>query len=156
MTYQYENVLLVNPGALASGSLFTRQKHQTVALLSIHDDGTLSVAHVDLAVSDQVYVPNIDWKAQFEVALGEFQSPIMEQDLCKDIDELGKHTYSDWEALKNAILPLCHPCWTGEKEYMTRAELLNEIECNTSIAPTDREKVVAILSERASLSRSDS
>lgn len=156
MTYQYEDILLVNPGALASGSLFTRQKHQTVALLSIHDGGTLSVAHIDLAVPDQVHVPNIDWKAQFEVALGEFQSPIVEQDLCKDIDELGKHTYSDWETLKNAILALCHPCWAGEKEYITRAELLNEIECNTSIAPTDKEKVVAILSERASLSRSDS
>jgi len=149
MTYQYDSVLLVNPGALASGSLFTRQKRQTVALLFVRDDGMPFVAHVDLAVPDQVYVPNIDWEARFEIAIGQFQSPIVEQGLLEDIGELRKQTYTDLEALKKAILPLCHPCWAGEKRHITRAELLNEIERNTDIAPTDKEKVVAILSERA-------
>jgi hypothetical protein len=150
MTCQYDSVLLVNPGALASGSLFTRQKRQTVALLFIRDDGASFVVHVDLAVPDHAYVPNIDWEAGFGVALDEFQSPIVEQNLLEDIGKLGKQTYSDLEALKGAILPLCHQCWTGKKQHMTRAELLNEIKHNTSVAPTDKEKVIAILSERAS------
>ena len=149
MTYQYNGILLVNPGALASGSLFTRQDHQTVALLFICNDGEPFVAHVDLAVPDQPYVPSIDWGAGFETAVGQFQSPIVEQDLLESIGELGKQTYSDLEALKEAILPLCHPCWTGEKRHITRAELLNGIESSTDIAPIDREKVIAILSEKA-------
>jgi putative phosphoesterase len=150
MTYEYEGILLVNPGALASGSLFTRQDPQTVALLFIRDDGALFVAHVDLAAPDQVYAPDIDWEARFEEASGRFQLPIVEQDLVEDIRRLGEQTYSDLEALKKAILALCHPCWAGEKQYMTRAELLSAIERNASIAPTDKEKVVATLSERRS------
>jgi putative phosphoesterase len=150
MSYPYQNVMLVNPGALASGSLFTRQERKTVALLFIHDDGTSSVTHVDLAVPDRVYVPNHDWEAGFEVALEAFQSPIVEQDLLEDVAKLREQTYRDLGALKEAILPLCHPCWTGERRYITRAELLSEIEHSTEIAPKDKEKVVAILSGRAS------
>ena len=148
MTYQYDGIWLVNPGALASGSLFTRQDHQTAALLFICDDGEPFIAHVDLALPNQLCVPNIDWSAGFETAVDQFQSPIVEQDLLESIDELGKQTYSDLEALKEAILPLCHPCWTGEKRHITRAELLNAIESSMDIAPIDREKVIAILSER--------
>lgn len=150
MTYQDDSVLLVNPGALASGNIFAHQKRQTVALLFIRDDGTLLVVHVDLAFPDRAYVPHVDWEAKFEVALDECQATIVEEDLLKDIAELGKQTFSDLQALKEAILPLSHPCWTGEKQYVTRAELLYEIKRNTSIAPTDKEKVLAILSKGAS------
>jgi hypothetical protein len=120
-----------------------------VALLFIHDDGTSSVAHVDLAVPDRVYIPNHDWEAGFEVALEAFQTPIVEQDLLEEVGKLREQTYNDLDALKEASLPLCHPCWTGERRYITRADLLSEIEHSTRIVPTDKEKVVAILSGRA-------
>jgi hypothetical protein len=149
MTYRYNGILLVNPGALASGGLFTRQDPQTVALLFICNDGELFVAHVDLAVPDRPFVPRIDWDAGFETALGQFQWPIVEPELIESIGELGKQTYDDLEALKEAILPLCHPCWTGEKRHITRAELLSTIESSTGIAPIDSEKVITILSEKA-------
>ena len=149
LTHQYNGILLINPGALASGSLFTRQDHQTVALLFICNDGELHVAHIDLALPDQPFVPSIDWDAGIEPAIDQFQSSIVEQDLLESIGELGKQTYSDLEALKGAILPLCHPCWTGEERHITRVELLGAVESSTDIAPIDREKVIAILSERA-------
>ena len=149
MTYRYNDILLVNPGALASGGLFTRQDPQTVALLFICNDGELFVAHADLAVPDRPFVPRIDWDAGFETALGQFQSPIVEPNLLQSIGEFKRETYSDLEALKAAILPLCHPCWAGEKQHINRAELLNAIESSTDIAPIDREKVIAILSKKA-------
>jgi putative phosphoesterase len=150
MTYQYGDTLLVNPGALASGSLFTRQTHQTVALLFICDDGTLSVTHVDLAAPDRPFRPVIDWNAGFEVALGLFQSPIVEPRLLESIRELSQQTYADLDALKQAILPLVRPCWTGEKLHVTGEELLGAIESSVGVAPGDREKVIAILRENAS------
>ena len=149
MTYRYKGILLVNPGALASGGLFTRQDPQTVALLFICNDGELFVAHVDVAVPDRPFVPRIDWDAGFEAALGQFQSPIVAADLLESIGELGKQAFEDLEALKEAILPLCYPCWTDEKKHITRAELLSAIESSTELAPTDREKVITILSEKA-------
>ena len=90
--------------------------------------------------------PNIDREASFEVANGQFELPIVEPALLQAIGELRKQTYSDIEALKNAILPLCHPCWAGEKRHITRAELLDVLEGDTTIAPADREKVLAVLS----------
>ena len=146
---RHNDILLVNPGALASGSLFTRQDRQTVALLYICNDGELVVVHIDLAAPDQPFVPSVDWDAGIKTAIGQFQSPIVAPDLLESVGELGRQTYSDLEALKEAILPLCHPCWTGEKRHVTRTELLSAIESSTHIAPTDREKVIAILSERA-------
>jgi len=148
MTCHHDGVWLVNPGALASGGIFTRQKRQTVALLLIRDDGTPSVAHVDLAAPGQPYVPDVDWQAGFEVARDQFEGTIVEQGLLEDIARMSKQTYRDLEALKRAILPLSHRCWAGEKQYITRAELLNEIERSTTISATDREKVVAILAGR--------
>jgi putative phosphoesterase len=149
MTYRYNGILLVNPGALASGGLFTRQDPQTVALLFICNDGELFVAHVDLAAPDRPFVPRIDWDAGFDTALGQFQSPIAEPDLIESIGEFRWETFSDLEALKAAILPLCRPCWRGEKQHITRAELLSAIESSTDIAPIDREKVITILSKKA-------
>jgi putative phosphoesterase len=148
MTCHHDGVWLVNPGALASGSLFTRQKCKTVALLLIRDDGTPSVAHVDLAAPDQPYVPDVDLQAGFEVAHDQFEGTIVEQALLEDVARASKQTYRDLEALKRAVLPLSHRCWAGEKQYITRAELLKAIERGTTISATDREKVVAILAGR--------
>jgi len=148
MTYQYEDVLLVNPGALASGSAFTHQTHQTVALLFIRDDRTPFVTHVDLAVPNQAYVPNIDWEAGFEVASNKFEATIVEEDLVEDISMLRKQTFSDLEAMKGAILRLSHQCWAGEQQYITRSGLLNEIEQDTRIPIADKEKAGAILAGR--------
>ena len=112
--------------------------------------GLVSDTHIDLAAPDQVYVPTIDWEARFELTFGGFQPPTAEQDLLGSISELGKQTYDNLEALKGAILPLCYPCWAGEKSHMTRAELLNAIERATDISLPDRHKAVAILSQGAS------
>jgi hypothetical protein len=52
------------------------------------------------------------------------------------------------EALKAALLPLCHRCWAGEKDHLTRAELLDALEHNADIAPGDKERTVAMLKGR--------
>ena len=148
LVYQHDGVLLINSGALASGGLFTRQKRQTVALLFIRDDGMPLVVHVDLATPDRVYVPDVDLEAEFNVALDASQETIVEPDLLPDTARLSKQTYSDISAIKEAILPLCHPCWAREKRYVTRAELLDAVERGAGIAPDDREKMIAILSKK--------
>jgi putative phosphoesterase len=145
MVYRTDDVLLVNPGALASGNLFTRQTRQTVGLLFVCDDGALAVAHVDLAAPERAFAPDIDWEAGFEAALARFQSWIVEPGLVEDIGRLSWQAFKDVEALKAALLPLCHRCWAGEKEHLTRAELLDAIEHHAEIPPGDREKAVAVL-----------
>ncbi len=149
LTVQYEDIFLVNPGALASGSIFTRQAVKTVAVLSILDNGTPLVTHIDLANPDRAYQPEIDWEAGVEAAVGRFQTMIVEEDLIEDINRLRKQTYADPEALKSAILLLCHLCWAGEKRQITRAEIIRQIETDSDIGEEDKRKVMAILSEKA-------
>jgi hypothetical protein len=45
----------------------------------------------------------------------------------------------------DAVLPLCRLCWTGEKPYITRSELVSQIEGSTTIPAVDKEKMVAVL-----------
>jgi len=149
MVYRTDDVLLVNAGALASGNLFTRQTHQTVGVLFVCDDGALAVAHVDLAAPDRAFVPDIDWEAGFETALAQFQSWIVEPGLVEDVSRLSWQAFQDVEALKAALLPLCHRCWAGEKEHLTRSELLDAIERHADMPPGDRERIVTILKEKS-------
>jgi putative phosphoesterase len=149
LTCTRDGVLLVNPGALASGSLFTRQDRQTVAVLSIHDDGTSRVKHVDLAAPDGVLVPDIDWEAGFDAALERVQSPIVDRRLLEDIVALGPLTEGTLAALKEAILPLCHPVWSGERRRITRAELLGAIDRSTGLGLPEKQRILATLSGEA-------
>ncbi len=146
LTYQYGDVLIVNPGALASGHLFTRQRLQTVALLSIVEHGTPVVTHVDLVAPQRTFVPAVDCEAPFSAAFRQTQAPIVEEDLLADVTELMQQTYRDMDALVAAILPLCHPCWIDPELRISRSDLLDLIRDNAAIASADREKVLAILS----------
>jgi hypothetical protein len=117
-----------------------------VALLFIRDDGMPFAVHVDLATPDRPYVPDVDVDAGFDVARDQFEEAVVEPDLLPDIARLGKQTYSDLPAVKGAMLSVCQPCWTGGKQFVTRAELLDAVERGAGIAPSDREKVLSILS----------
>lgn len=81
LVYEAEGVLLVNPGALASGNEFTRMLRNTVALLFVEHSGAFHVVHVDLAAPDAPYVPQIDWSAGFMVAAKQFSRSIVTPEL---------------------------------------------------------------------------
>lgn len=72
MAVEYDDVLLVNPGALAAPNPALRQRMQSVAILSIRDDGAPFVTHVDLAHPDEAFAPCIDWQAGFRTAHARF------------------------------------------------------------------------------------
>ena len=72
MTVEHDGILLVNPGALAAPKPTLRQRIQSVAILSIRDDGAPFVTHVDLARPDQPWTPRIDWAAGFRAAHEQF------------------------------------------------------------------------------------
>ena len=146
LTYQHGDVHIVNPGALASGHLFTRQRLKTVALLSIVEHGTPVVTHVDLVAPQRTFVPAADWEAPFSAAFRQTQAPIVEKDLLDAVTELMQQTYRDMDALVEAVLPLCHPCWSDPQLRISRSNLLDLIRDNAAIASADREKGLAILS----------
>jgi hypothetical protein len=132
MARRYEEILLVNPGAIASPNYATRQALCSVALLFIRDDGAPFVAHVDLAVPDQAFAPRVDWAAGFRAALDRCSESILAPDLADDIRYLEDHIRPLLPAaalgeLRDVWRRVSRRYWSGELAAVTRADLLAEL-----------------------------
>lgn len=147
---RWRGTLLINPGALASGTFFTRQVLRTAALLSLGPGDACSVRHIDLDAPGQPYAPAIDWDADIQAAVDAFQDSLVSADLRADISRLHHEVYHDPRAFGAAVLPLCRPCWESHKPCVTRAELLAQVQADTNLSPEERAHAQAILSERMS------
>ena len=119
----YDGVLLVNPGAIASGNIFTRQTRQTAALLTLDGDGPPRVRHVDLAAPDQVCEAPVDWSAGFRAALVRYQASMITPELQRAFDGVTMDVFRNPQAVIDAILPLSHACWAGQSAFITAEDL---------------------------------
>jgi putative phosphoesterase len=146
MTRWHQDVLLVNPGAIASSSAFTRQRVQTVALLFLRDDPYPCVVHVDLASPERAFVPRIDWDAGFSTALGMSSASIVSPDLTADRERLIRDVLPLAPAeVRALVLRVAHRCWSGQQEVFTREDLLAEVRTDTSIPADVREAIESAL-----------
>jgi putative phosphoesterase len=135
MAYQYSDVLLINPGAIAPPNYITRQRLRSVALLFIHDTGVPAVMHVDLAAPGRPFTARIDWKAGFAVAHSQFTESLMTPDLeivWKELEYVGRSLDVEVRAMLRAgMRQILERCWSGELAAITRADLLTELRAAT-------------------------
>jgi uncharacterized protein len=136
MTYREDGILLVNPGAVASGTPNTRQLRKTVALLFLCDDRPPVAVHVDVNAPDRPFVPAIDWNAGFRAALKHYEESILAPELAavwpRAVDQ-----FLDWlddpacaplvEGVREATLRVARLCWSREQQFITRTDLLREL-----------------------------
>ena len=137
MCYRQDGVLLVNPGAIASGSATTRQTHQTVALMFILADQMPVVVHVDLSAPHQPFTATVDWDAGFRAALNQYSRSILDPGL-KAIWQPYEARFLKllnapadrpaFKALYAAFLQIAHPCWRDEKRLIHRADVLKSLD----------------------------
>src|SRR5258708_329708 len=137
MAYEHAGVLLINPGAIASGSAVSRQLIQTVALLFIREDSSPVVVHVDLASPSPPFGPEIDLAAGFKAAMNRYNASILDADMADCWQPLSEKILSllddpaDRQAFftrYDALLIVSHRCWAGEKQSVTRADLHSVFE----------------------------
>lgn len=138
-------VLLVNPGALASGNHFTRQRRQTVALLFVRDDGSEAVRHVDVAEPEAAFVPEIEWQAGFTAALNRVSGSIVAPEVADVVGGLRRGDFADAESIWMVYRRLAHRCWAGEWETINAADLMEALRNDGGVGEEDREKVRALL-----------
>src|SRR5258708_7222444 len=133
MTYTQDGILLVNPGAIASGSAIARQLRKTVALLLVMDNRPPFAIHVDLDKPDQVYIPRIDWSAGFAAARDQFSASIIDPELATAWPPfearvrnllLDPADASTFQPINAALLHIAHRCWADDQTTITRADLL--------------------------------
>lgn len=131
--HEATNVLLVNPGAIASPNYLTRQAVQSVALLFVRDDAAPFVTHVDLARPDhrpdQPFTPHVVWEHGFRAAHDRFTASILSPELAAVWDKVNDaRRAAPKEAWETAMLRAATPCWTGEREAVTGENLLAELD----------------------------
>ena len=117
---QMDEVLLINPGAIASGGPFFRQTRQTVALLWLLANDRPVVQPIDLADPGRNYTPDVAWEQNFIVTANRFQTPIRSPELV-----------TQWPHLERTIDPIileaiwhraAYRCWRGQLDRITVAD----------------------------------
>lgn len=136
LVYEASDVMVINPGALASGNAFTRQLRQTVALLFLRDDGQPFVSHVDLAAPDRIYNPATDWSASFSTAALPYSASILEPLLEANLPYLrAQFTTFGFEQAMIPWLRVAHRCWAGQQDVMSLADLRHEVRTDPELSP---------------------
>lgn len=134
MTVDWGGLLLVNPGALASGSNFTRQALRSVARLLLTDASEGAVEHFDLDTEGQPFTPVVDLEASFEAALAPLTAPIVDAELQSRLPALralfapGGPADDEGGALHRLWRRLAFPRWEGAAPPLTSDELLAALQ----------------------------
>jgi putative phosphoesterase len=138
-----DGVLLVNPGALAAGSYFTRQALATVARLTLAADGAVTAQHFDAATGQPVDLPVPDPADDFNLLGKHYQTSLIEPDLAPVATALGQINYEDLRAVLQAIRPLYRRCLANGP--MRRPDLLAVMEAAPNLTLHDRSAVLAAI-----------
>jgi hypothetical protein len=142
---------VINPGALAPGGPVTRQRHKTVALLSLKDSEPPLTTHVDLAAPGEPFEPAVDLAAGFRAAHDQYEPSILAADLEARYPYVRDHAATLDEPLRDrlreALLRLSWRCWTDQQPWITRDEMIALIESTPGIPPATRASLLATLGE---------
>jgi putative phosphoesterase len=146
LAYRKEGILVVNPGAIASGNEITRQLRQTVALLFVDGAGGCHVTHIDLAQPDRPYDPGIDWSAGFAANAELYNASILAPELAELVPYVRSRLRREYmSAALPVILRLARQCWQGEKDVITREELLTALAEDNPLAVEAKNAMIAAL-----------
>ena len=119
-----DGVLVVNPGAVASGGATARQVVQSVALLRLASDVAPVVEHVDINTG-QRFTPQLDVQAGFKAALRGYTESILEPELEAQMPWIRDELLPDYrEPLLALFVPLLRPRWKGGLPVLTTAEVM--------------------------------
>jgi putative phosphoesterase len=146
---EHGDVLLINPGAIASGGPTSRQVRRTVGLLFVRDDGALVATHVDLAVPEQPYAATIDLVSGFRAAIARYERSILAPDLAARWGRVREFALAlpqeELRQVTGALSRCAHRCWSGEWELLTADRLLAELAQLRDLPVSLREQLVVTI-----------
>lgn len=138
----------VAPVAAVRG-LVSRQRHQTVALLYLRDDGVPCAVHVDLARPDRPFSVAVEWGAGFRAARARYDEPLLAPGMVAAGRRLRALAPLLGPSAAAALRPALHEaalrCWTGEQERITGADIVDALSRRPDVRPPARRAVAAAL-----------
>lgn len=145
LVYRTHDLLIINPGALASGNEFTRMLRNTVALLLIEKNGTAHVVHIDLAAPDAPYVPSVDWEAGFMVAMNQFTKSILARELVPAVQFMrANFTRDEILAIRPLLAAKAMPIWEQTGGELTVADVEDALLNANDLPPAIQARVLLL------------
>ena len=139
LVYRADDVLVINPGALASGNEISHQLIQSVALLFLLKNGTWEVAHVNLAAPDRIFVPPVQWANGFRAALDQVSTSILDPRLSAAVPYLRANLPpAEFELLSQLVMELGRRCKAGPFPMVTADVLALAVEQSDDLLPATR------------------
>jgi putative phosphoesterase len=126
-----DSILLVNPGAIASGSIRLRQTVQSAAVLSLYADQPPQVQHFNLTTC-QPFSAVLDMDGGFSATYARYSESILAADLAEVWTQLEGQVLqlmhqpeqaATFERLIEVVVGVASPCWLRQKDQITCAEM---------------------------------
>ncbi|MEM9955566.1 MAG: metallophosphoesterase family protein [Chloroflexota bacterium] len=126
MLLTYNNILLVNPGAIASGNPWTRQKVQTVAKMTLTSETTPEIDFYDLATGD-LHTPHYNSTGFVETS-EVYYGVIFEDHFMPHREWIWYHLRPLDMRVHEVLLTICHEVWAGERDMVTTQALMERFK----------------------------
>ena len=140
IVYNYNGVVIINPGALAAGSYFTRQKVRTVAKLQIDMDESIRVSHLNVDTSQEITLPELDLDEEFDRLAEQYEEWLVEPGMITAAALLRKIPYENVRAVTRAILPLYKQ--SLQDGCMRQDDFIRVIKASDLITPNDKDSIL--------------
>lgn len=142
------DVLVVNPGAMASANDVTRQHQRTVAKAWLLTDGSWRVVHIAIEAPDQPFDPDIDWSAGFASTWARFSSTILAPELRAQMPLLRQALSEETIAkLRMATSAAAQRVWAGEAPLLTWRDIEREVFASQLFTPEEESALRALRAE---------
>lgn len=145
LIYDAGDLLVVNPGALASANEVSRQLQQSVAFAFITQTGAWRIVHVDLATGNPVDV-TLDWNAGFLAAMHRYTESILDHSLRVQMP-LFKSTIPEesLRKLREAVRLAAGPVWAGQAPPLKWQDVADAARASALFSPAEMEELQRVV-----------
>lgn len=134
MQLEWEGVLLINPGAIASGGSISRQTIRTVARLILEPDAKPRVEHINLKPPTSLYTPPFAYETGFQATHAPYFESIVDHELGSTIEWFSKTVVPlAPKAIFELVDQAAHRVWSGDQPVFTVADVVRELRTDPRI-----------------------
>jgi uncharacterized protein len=140
-----DGVLLLNPGAIASGNAVCRQTVQTVAVFEVAPTGEIEHKHYRVDDVGDDTTPDVDLSAGFRKALSCCSETIASPEVQRAYRRARQQGLVIEPELQDVVLRVARRCWARELTLMDVDSLVVEAEADDSLSSGLRSKLRSLL-----------
>lgn len=145
LVYDAGDLLVVNPGALASANEVSRQLQQTVAFAFLTHEGAWRIVHVDLETCESVDVA-LDWNAGFLAAMNRYTASILDHSLRVQLPLFKSSVSNDTlRRLREAVRIAAGPVWAGEAPLLNWRDVAKVAQDSALFSPGELEELQRVV-----------